>query len=677
MTAGSRRSRELILCLFTLIFLGVPAWADWPAISPDDMKMTDLAQQKGAAAVILLREEVTDDPKNSRSVYFRIKILKESGLRYADVVIPYPKRKFKIDSVSGRTVHADGSIVPFQGQVMDKMVVRDKHVRGEEVREHVKSFTLPDVQVGSIIDYKFSIRYDDRWFYPPQWIIQDDLYQKQATFKFIPFRGDLILAHNRIGNGVAWTSYLPTKGAQPQWHRLAVSVSDQLSSRQAEEFIDLKMNDVPGLVYEPFMPPRDMLLYRVQFYYQVDRSADVYWREEGKYWSNDVEKFLDRKGGIEDAVAKSVLPTDSPEQKVRKIYEFVTKLENQSYRPHREDQEQKAVGMKQNAGVEDVLSQKSGDHDDLNRLFVAMVRAARIPASMVSVSSREETFFQPELMSTRQFDAEIAVVQLDGKDVFLDPGTKFCPYGLLDWRYSGSKGLRQTPQGTAFTDIPIEQYDQAQIERMARLQLTEDGKVEGTVKIGFYGLEAMNRRQKADETDDAGRKKLLEDEVRKWLPGDSVVTLIGTPNWNDTEEHLKTEFQISASVVSGAGKRWLIPVHIFQVRNPAVFPSSERINPIYLWYPTREADEIHITIPTTLDVESLPPNDSIRLEYALFSTSQKRESANSIVARRELVMAGMAFPATFYKDLKAFYDKVKTADDQEMIAKNLPGTESK
>ena len=673
-----RVCREFLLSLLSLILLGVPAWADWPAISPQDMKMTDLPQQKGAPAVVLLREEFADDPKHYRSVYVRIKILTEAGRRYADVTIPYPRRSVTIGGVAGRTVHADGSIVPFAGQVFDKMVVREKIGRGQELRVHVKSFTLPDVQVGSILDYKFTMDYDDRLFYAPDWIIQNDLFQMHARFKFIPFSGQLLLAHKRIGNGVVWTSYLPPKGPQPEWHRMAVAVVQELESREAEQFIELKMNDIPALIDEPFMPPKDALRYRVEFFYQTNTTtSDGFWKEEGRFWSKDVEKFLDQKGGIEGAVANTVSPDDSPEQKVRKIYAFVTGLENQSYRPQRQDKEQKALGLKPNEGVEDVLRQSSGDHDDLNRLFVAMVRAARIPASMMWVASREESFFQPELLSTRQMDAEIAIVQLDGKDVFLDPGTKFCPYGLLDWRYSASKGLRQTEDGTAIVGSSLPNYNQAQIQRTAHLQLTDQGKVEGSLKVGFSGLEAMDRRQKANATDDAGRNKLLEDEVRGWLPADSEVILVGDPNWNDTEARLSAEFKFSSALAVGAGKRWFVPVHIFQVNTKPVFPASDRVNSIYLWYPTREADEVFITLPATLEVESLPPNDSAKLEYATYKTLQTQDSPNTIMARRELIMAGMAFPASSYKDLKDFYDKVKAGDDQQLIAKGAAHAETK
>jgi hypothetical protein len=649
---------------------------DWPAIAPDDLKMTDLSQQKGAPAVVLLREEVANDPQNYHSVYMRIKILTEAGRRYADVEIPYSRRSFRIDGVSGRTVHPDGSIVTFDGKVFDKMVVKERRGRGEQIRVHVKSFTLPDVQVGSILDFRYSIRYDDHVFYPPEWIVQNELFQKSASFKFIPYTGDLIMAHERVGRGTAWTSYLPNASAKPEWHRLLTSA--HATSRTATEYIDLSLSDVPPLVEEPFMPPASMLRYRVQFYYTIDRTAEAFWKEEGKFWSKDVDKFLNRKAGIEEAVSKAVQPNDTPEQKVRKIYAFVTGLENQTYRPKREQQEEKVIGLKANQGVEDVLRQRSGDHDDLNRLLVAMVRAAGIPAFMMWVPSRDETFFQPDLMSTHQLDAEIAMVQLGDKDVFLDPGTKFCPYGLLDWRYSGSKGLRQSAsKGTEIAESPLPDYTQAQILRLARVQLSDDGKVEGTIKIGFYGLEAMKRRQQAYISDAEGRKKMLEEEIRSWLPGNSDVELVGAPNWDDTEPHLATEFKISSPLALGAGKRWLIPIHIFQVNDKPVFSTSTRVNPIYFWYLTRQIDEVHITLPASLEVESLPNNDSIKLDYAIYATTQKQESANSIVARRDLVMGGLAFPTTMYKELRDFYDKVKVGDDQQVILKGAAHAEVK
>src|SRR5579871_819229 len=96
-----------LVCLFSL-----PSPAlDWPPISPQDLKMTDLKEQPGAPAVVLNREEIDDDMNNVQTVTERIKILSDAGREYANVELPYSRRGFSITGISGRTVHADGSVV--------------------------------------------------------------------------------------------------------------------------------------------------------------------------------------------------------------------------------------------------------------------------------------------------------------------------------------------------------------------------------------------------------------------------------------------------------------------------------------------------------------------------------------------------------------------------------------
>ena len=51
--------------------------------------------------------------------------------------------------------------------------------------------------------------------------------------------------------------------------------------------------------------------------------------------------------------------------------------------------------------------------------------------------------FDPALTSFSQFDSVLAIVHLNGKTIYLDPGTRYCPYGLL----------RSMSAGTAFMDM--------------------------------------------------------------------------------------------------------------------------------------------------------------------------------------------------------------------------------
>jgi hypothetical protein len=299
-----------------------------------------------------------------------------------------------------------------------------------------------------------------------------------------------------------------------------------------------------------------------------------------------------------------------------------------------------------------------------------MLRAAGIQASAMLVPNRENEVFAPALLSMSQFSAEIVVASINGKDVFLDPGTRFCPYGLTDWRYSAVQGLRQREgKGTEIGEVPLSNYSQAMITRLARLKIGDSGRAEGTLGAAFYGLEAMELRQRGAKTDAEGKKQILEDEVKHWLPGESQVELQGTPAWEDIEGPLVTQFKISSPAIVSAGRRVLLPLHLFEFNNPAQFAAAQRVNGIYFYYPSRQIDEMHVTLPPTLVVENLPGDDLKKLDYAIYKSEQKSEGTNGIFARRELVMGGMAFPASVYPELKAFYDKVKADDDQQAILK--------
>jgi hypothetical protein len=667
----------LLILLVVLVSGGAARAVDWPPLEPQDLKMTSLPEQPGAAAVILLREELDNDPMNFEQTYMRIKILTEQGKDLGAVEVPYSRRNFKLEEVAGRTIHPDGTIIPFDGKVFDKQVVRTREQGGRGERVNVKSFSLPDVQVGSVIEYRFTLRYADHSFYAPEWRVQDQLYQRKASFKFIPYDGLLQLPHDEVGRGVAWTSMLPN-GMAPQFKE--VPTTSITTTRQVSNYVELNVHDVAPLVSEPFMPPRETMVYRVRFYYTVTPKQDQYWKDEGKYWNKDVEAFLGKKNGLDAAVQAATAGASSPEQKVRNLYGMISAMENWSYEPARAQQEDKALGIKTNAGAEDVLRQHGGTHDDLNRLFVAMARTAGIPAYLMLVPSRDQQIFEPALLSMHQFAAEIAIVPLDGKDTFLDPGTKFCPYGVLDWRFSSTHGLRQdaSGKGTTFGETPLVDYKKNMLQRLAKLQLNEDGKAEGLVNIGFYGQEKMDLRREGGKTDAEGKKKLLGDELKRWLPGDADVQVTGAPlDWDGTETGLIAKYKVSFPLAVGSGKRWVVPVHVFQVNEKPRFSASTRVNPVYFSHEFQELDEVHIAVPATMEVESLPKDEKVKTDFAVYVTEQKDEGNHSVRALRTLIMGGLLFPKDNYGELKTFFDQVSKGDEQPLLLKGAAHAENR
>ena len=207
--------------------------------------------------------------------------------------------------------------------------------------------------------------------------------------------------------GVAWTVFCP-KDLQPKETTLPTG----------QEIVELNGTNVTPFIDEPYMVDSSKFKYNVHFYYATKTKPEEYWKQEGKYWSRDIEKFMGKKDGVAEQVNQLVAASDTPEQKVQKIYSFVAGLENQSFMAHRTSQEQKVLGLKDN-GVSDILKQKSGDRNELTLLLRHHGSSRRRSRVRMVVTSRDNDYFEPNYLDFRQLDWDIAIVNIDGKEVFL------------------------------------------------------------------------------------------------------------------------------------------------------------------------------------------------------------------------------------------------------------------
>lgn len=430
------------------------------------------------------------------------------------------------------------------------------------------------------------------------------------------------------------------------------------------------MQDTPAFIEEPYMPAVNSYRYNVHFYYDLHNAdAASFWKDEGKYWNREVEKFMNRRGGLGEAIRSTVAPTDTEEQKARKIYAFVQSLQNLEYSPPRTDEEMKALKLKDARGVEDVLRQKMGDAEDLARLYVAMAREAGLNAYVMRVATRDHTMFNEKYLSFDQLDHEIAIVKLESGEVTLDPGVRYCPFGVVYWKHSNTRGLRQsaTAKGAEFGTVESSQYTDAWLRRNANFKLTSEGKLSGTVDVVYAGQRALVMRLEHWNTDEAGKRKALEDELKQWLPADAEVILTNRPKW-ESDEELVASYNVTTPAASSAGRRYLLPLDIFQFNDPPRFPYPDREWPIAFDFPYRTTDHLHLTLPEGLQVESVPAPAMEKLTYAMYSL-KLASSESGIEVLRDHAMAGCAFPKDRYPELKSFYDKVKAGDDQQVVLK--------
>src|ERR1700733_2754204 len=120
--------RLLCFALFSALFLTFSpfARAQWTQPTAEELSMTAQPEVPGAAAVYLFREETTEDDLHMFSTYVRLKVLTEKGKEYSNVELNYASVALggssSITDIQGRTIHPDGTIIPFTGKPYEKLV---------------------------------------------------------------------------------------------------------------------------------------------------------------------------------------------------------------------------------------------------------------------------------------------------------------------------------------------------------------------------------------------------------------------------------------------------------------------------------------------------------------------------------------------------------------------------
>jgi len=653
--------RRTVRIVFTLVLLSTlaPRLAhaiDWQPISPADLALKDNPKQPGADAMILYREVIIDASKASTSgesteEYIRIKIFTQAGVSEGHVNIDFVRENETIPYIAGRTIRPDGSIVKFDGQVLETTIEK---FNGLKVQ--AKTFTLPDVQPGCIIEYVFQRQMKPQYVRDRLWQVSQPIYTREAHFTYIPYTG-----YGSSLRPIYSTYLLP---------------ADAALKEQGNGSYTMVAHDISAVIEEPLMPPARAIEASVSFYYLSPDSpaatdpADHYWGFYAKRWDNDQEHFIDKKSALSEELSKLVGPADPPEGKLRKIYAGVLELRNLNMEDSKTAKEHKDENLKENSNVEDVLKHGYGYAHQINLLFVGLARTAGFDATEVYVAPRNEELFLPQRKEVGQLRADVVWVHAGSQDYYLDPSSRYYPFGLLPWYETGTSGIKADKRAVTIVNTPNPLSTDATTVRHADLTIGPHGEISGSLQVDFTGQRAALLRREKRKEDEAGRVKDLEEDIRSWLPTGSEFSVTKVTNWDDIDQPVHVEGTMKMpSFTGGSAPRMLIPLEVFQMTQMRAFASEKRSNLVYFHYPYEEIDEIKLHLPSAAKVEALPSPSNIDLKAVSCEISAEAQGT-TIEVKRHLAVRGLVFTKDEYPTLRRFFGMVKTNDNAQMVLQN-------
>lgn len=629
---------------------------EWRPIDPANLSLKAAVVEKDADAEALFWEVRVDDNPDGDLIlshYIRIKVFTERGREsQSKIDIPFGKlsgSEIRIKDIAARTIKPDGSIVELKKEdVLERTIIK---ASGTKVK--AKSFAIPGIEPGCIIEYRWrEFRLNENANYV-RLELQRDIPVQRVKYLIKPF---------------------PYEG----YTMRSITLHGESSGFEKEKdgFFSTSMENMPALHVESRMPPENQLRTWMLLYYTREEkiNPDKYWFDYGRQIYDATKSLMKVNDEIRRVATTATADAGSDNEKIEKLYSFCReKIRNVSDDASGMTAEERKK-LKENKSPADTLKRGVGNAQDIDLLFASLATALGFDARIVLAPDRGDLFFDKTVASAYFLLPSNIAIKVGNEWKFYNPGLNYVPMGMLRWQEEWQESLITDPKTPVWVRTPLSGPDKSRVKRSGTLTLSEDGTLEGDLKIEFTGHLAMERKEQNDDDSPAQREENLREEWKSHL-STSELTNIQIENVTDPVEPFKYSFHLRVpGYAQRTGKRLFFQPAVFQKGISPVFSSADRKYPIYFHYPWSESDEVTIHLPAGYSLDNAdapaPFASSPISEYKPRLSATK--DGRTLIYKREFYFGGdenIIFPVTSYPQLKSYFDQLHKQDGHAISLK--------
>lgn len=585
----------------------------------------------------------------------KIRVLSENAtdLGVLDIVYlrPNHEKGESVDFFKGRTYW------PEDGQ-LKYADVTSKDIFDTKLQNSVynKKITFPNVTGDCIIEYSYTISSPmtlrDK---PRDWYFQTPYPVVYSEYN--------IGFPNFLSYNMLMTGYLPVTEKKTEQRNMDVGHSFLDGMGNFHQYI---LRNIPAFKEEPFTSARDNFISKIGFELTSTQIAGQTPRDYSTTWkainttlisSDYFGKVILRKTGFLKDQVNSFSGISDPKQRLRAAY----KAWNGSFKID-DDQGSIFISNEQKK----VLENKRGTPNQVNGLFISLLRELDLDANPVLLSRRSNGVIRRSFPSIDSFDYIIAKVTL-GEEIFLiDITDKALPMGVLPFECLSNSGFEVKAGAGEFLEIvPKAKY----WETMSFVSEIDPGnkRVKGKAERNYLGYSGAEVRRdyyaQGHDFDSEFKKKLgpftIEDLEMMNLD-DNTMPLIVKYAFSYEEEDLDTpEFIYFNPMLSEQVKK-----------NP--FTLEERMYPVDFGWGYEEVFSHTVKIPEGYEIESLPKSEGYALgdnsaRYTYQVSVNEAQGTINILAR--YFIKNPVYHAEFYHDLKELFSNMVRKGGEQIVFK--------
>jgi len=622
---------------------------NWREISPAELQMKTASVEPDADAEAIFWEVRIDDASEDLVMkhYVRVKVFNERGReKYSKVDIPYVKGA-KIKNIMARVIKPDGSTV----ELAKTDVFEREIAKGDKIKIKAKSFAVPGIDVGVIVEYRYQEVYPLSSANNMRMVFQHDIPIQNISYFFKPAAAVRYLTFN---------------------------MNDNKFVKDKNGFYRATLENVPAIKQEPRMPPDDEVRSWLLLYYTDDKKGDSsdFWSRAGGYIARNWEIKDTLKPGkeLKAAAAEITAGASTPEEQLEKIYQFCkTRIKNITFDTSLTDEQKEEI--KPNKSTGDTYKKLRGTATDINELFASLATAAGFEARLAFGGDRSEKFFNPNQAHVSFIHFSSIAVKVNNDWRYYDPGSLFVPFGMLAWKEEATSVLLLGYKDYITTKTPLSGTEKTMAHRTGRFKLLEDGTLEGTVKIEYTGH--LGYQYKMDNYDDSGNKREenLKDEIKKQMSA-AEISGITIENVSDAEKPFVYQYKVRVpNYAQKTGKRLFLQPGFFEYGENSMFSTATRKYDVYFNYPWSETDDVEIELPKNFALDNpdvpAPLFDPQKISFLQIKMTINQAS-NTIKYQRKFHFGNggvILFSSASYPSLKKLFDEFHKADTHTITLK--------
>jgi hypothetical protein len=646
---------SLVVCLSLILPAAVFAGDDWKPVNPADLALkTPLVEKDADAEALSWEVRIDDSQVNELALnhYLRVKIFTERGKEsQSRIDIPYYSST-RIRDIAARVVKPDGSVLELKKEdVFERTIVK---AGGLKVK--AKSFALPGVEPGSIVEYRWREVHAGGNLNRMRLQFQRDIPVQMVTYYLKPYMG---------------MRYLPFHMGEAQF------------VKGKEGFYQMTMNNMPAFREEPHMPPEDEVRSWMLIYYSEDLKLEQqkYWKDYGKSIFATAKDEMKVSDEVKTAVAAIIGDASTPEEKLHRIYDFCRlKIKNTSDDASGLSPDEKSK-LKENKSPADTLKNGRGTGDNIDMLFAALAKAAGFDARLALSGNRAEMRFERALVNSTFLGSSFIAVMVGDHWEFFSPAEMYTSFGMLGWPEEAQEALITDPKEPIWAQIGQAPADKSVAKRSGKFRLLEDGTLEGDVRMEYTGHLDYEKKEFNDDDSPAQREETLRDMVKAQM-STAELSEIRIENVTDPLKPFTYAYHVRVpGYAQRTGKRLFIQPEYFEHGVPIMFTASARKHLIYFNYAWSEDDDIEIVLPAGYALDNADAPAPIRPEAVqqLFGHDLKMAVAGgrALIVHRKFFFGWpkpLMFAATNYDQIKALFEVVHQNDNHTITLKQTAAT---